>query len=128
MRVVQLYGLADLLQHKLAVAFQFGRGQAFGPSGYADWIGTVHSDTFNQFLEHYFKTVVVTPHHGRIALISLTRRSKMEDFMNGTPLNLYYIRPPVFVVCSPERTFCQAKNSSSRVETSCGASIGSQCP
>src|SRR5581483_11737409 len=77
-RIVQADGLADLVEHELALAFKLGRGEALGAAGHLDGIDLDHSRALQELAEGEFEAVVEAPENRSIALIARARRIEME--------------------------------------------------
>ena len=78
LRPMQTNGLADLLQHKLPVGLQIGRGKAFRAARDLDRIVIRYSAPLQELTEAELKTIVETPYDRCIALILLARCIEME--------------------------------------------------
>src|ERR1700685_358804 len=82
---MQSHRLADLFQHKHALAFALRRSHALGAARDLDGIGIHHADAFEKLAKSQLKAIVETPQNASVAVILLPRRVEINTFFHGTP-------------------------------------------
>src|SRR5450755_2372044 len=93
---MQSYRFPDLLQHKLAVGFMFGRSHTLGAAGNLNGVTIHNPNALQELSKSQLKPVVETPQDGRVAMILFARSVEVKYFLHGTSsteLIPYFILP-----------------------------------
>src|SRR5580700_326684 len=96
---VQPDGLANLLQHKLAVGLVLRRGKAFGAAGNFDGIGIHHADALEEFSESKVKPIVEAPENSSVAVILLAGSVEVKNFFHKDPF-VRADRSSIYAICN----------------------------